>query len=71
MDGVSDTVCKYHSEYFMTIFHVKIIGDNDVKKVSVLTIFCGEIYMFFGQIFAKNAYNDPKTLFETSKSVKK
>ena len=27
--------------------------------------------MFLGQIFAKNAKNDPKTLFETSKSVKK
>ena len=46
MDGVSDTVCKYHPEYFMTIFHVKIIGDNDVKKVSVLTIFCGERHVF-------------------------
>ena len=29
------------------------------------------IYMFLGQIFAKNAKNDPKTLFEASKSVKK
>ena len=28
-------------------------------------------YMFLGQIFAKNAKNDPKTLFEASKSVKK
>ena len=27
--------------------------------------------MFLGQIFAKNAKNDPKTLFEASKSVKK
>ena len=26
--------------------------------------------MFLGQIFAKNAKNDPKTLFEASKSVK-
>ena len=26
--------------------------------------------MFLGQIFAKNAKNDPKTLFETSKSIK-
>ena len=26
--------------------------------------------MFFGQIFAKNAKNDPKTLFKASKSVK-
>ena len=25
--------------------------------------------MFLGQIFAKNAKNDPKTLFEASKSV--
>ena len=28
-------------------------------------------YMFLGQIFAKNAKNDPKTLFEASKLVKK
>ena len=28
-------------------------------------------YMFLGQIFEKNAKNDPKTLFEASKSVKK
>ena len=28
-------------------------------------------YMFLDQIFAKNAKNDPKTLFEASKSVKK
>ena len=27
--------------------------------------------MFLGQIFAKNAKNEPKTLFEASKSVKK
>ena len=27
--------------------------------------------MFLGQIFAKNAKNDPKTLFEASKLVKK
>ena len=26
--------------------------------------------MFLGQIFAKNVKNDPKTLFEASKSVK-
>ena len=28
-------------------------------------------YMLLGQIFATNAKNDPKTLFEASKSVKK
>ena len=28
-------------------------------------------YMFLGHIFAKNAKNDPKTLFKASKSVKK
>ena len=27
--------------------------------------------MFLGKIFAKNAKNDPNTLFEASKSVKK
>ena len=29
------------------------------------------LYMVIGQIIAKNAKNDPKTLFEASKSVKK
>ena len=28
-------------------------------------------YMFLGEIFSKNAKNDPKTLFGASKSVKK
>ena len=28
-------------------------------------------YMFLGQIFAKNAKNNPNTLFEASESVKK
>ena len=28
-------------------------------------------YMFLGQIFAKNAKNEPKTLFEASKSFNK
>ena len=27
-------------------------------------------YMFLGQLFAKNTKNDPKTLFEKSKSAK-
>ena len=27
-------------------------------------------YMFLGQIFAKNAKNDPRTPFEASKSIK-
>ena len=37
------------------------------------TFFCDlELrYMFLGHIFAKNAKNDPKTLFEASTSVKK
>ena len=37
------------------------------------TNFCRDLelqYMFLGQIFAKNAKNEPKTLFEASKSVK-
>ena len=28
-------------------------------------------YMFLGQILSKNAKNEPKTLFEAAKSVKK
>ena len=55
MDSVSD-ICKYHLLCFMTIIEVKVMELR---------------YMFLGQIFAKNAKNDPKTLFEASKSVKK
>ena len=40
---------------------------GQAKKLSDLEL----RYMFLGQIFAKNAKNDPKTLFEASKSVKK
>ena len=41
------------------------------KKRSRKTIRDLEVrYMFLGQFFAKNAKNDPKTLFEASKSVK-
>ena len=31
MDGASDTY-KYHSEYFVTIFQVKVIRGHEVKK---------------------------------------
>ena len=55
----------------MTIIQVKVISGHQVKKVNEknrdLELRC----MFLGQIFAKNAKNDPKTLFEASKLVKK
>ena len=48
--------------------HLRSLG----KKGQAKTIGDLELrYMFFGQIFAKNAKNDPKTLFAASKSVKK
>ena len=69
MDSVTD-ICKYHFLCFVTIIQVKVISGHQVKQVKknrdlVLR------YMFLGQIFAKNAKNDLKTLFEASKSVKK
>ena len=72
MDSVSD-ICKYHLLCFVTIIEVKVISGHQVKKVKQKKkIRDLELrYMFLGQIFAKNAKNDPNTLFEASKSVKK
>ena len=71
MDSVSD-ICKYHLLCFMTIIEVKVMSGHQVKKVKQIFVRDLELrYMFLGQIFAKNAKNDPKTLFEASKSVKK
>ena len=71
MDSVSD-ICKYHLLCFMTIIEVKVMSGHQVKKVKQKKNCDLELqYMFLGQIFAKNAKNDPKTLFEASKSVKK
>ena len=56
----------------MTIIEVKVMSGHQVKKVKQKKIRDLELrYMFLGQIFAKNAKNDPKTLFKASKSVKK
>ena len=56
----------------MTIIKVKVMSGHQVKKVKQKKIRNLELrYMFLGQIFAKNAKNDPKTRFEASKSVKK
>ena len=35
MDVISDT-CKYHPDYSVTIFQVKVIGGHEVKKVEAL-----------------------------------
>ena len=71
MDSVSD-ICKYHLLCFMTIIEVKVMSGHQVKKVKQKKIRDLELrYMFLGQIFAQNAKNDPKTLFEASKLVKK
>ena len=64
MDSVTD-ICKYHFLCFVTIIQVKVISGHQVKKVKQLRC------MFSGQIFAKNAKNDPKALFEASKSILK
>ena len=71
MDSVSD-ICKYHLLCFATIIEVKVMPGHEVKKVKQKKIRDLELrYMFLGQIFAKNAKNGPKTLFEASTSVKK
>ena len=69
MDSVTD-ICKYHFLCFATIIQVKVISGHQVKKVKQKIHNLELRYMFLGQIFAKNAKNDPKTLFEASKSVK-
>ena len=70
MDSVTD-ICKYHFLCFVTIIQVKVISGHQVKKVKQKNRDLVLRYMFLGQIFAKNAKNDPITLFEASKSVKK
>ena len=71
MDSVTD-ICKYHFLCFVTIIKVKVISGHQVEKGQTKFFRYLELqYMFSGQIFTKNAKNDPKTLFEASKSVKK
>ena len=63
MDSVFD-ICKYHLLCFVTIIEVKVISGHQVKKVKQKKNRDLEVrYMFSGQTFAKNAKNDPKTLF--------
>ena len=70
MDSVSD-ICKYH---LLCLYahnrgqgHVRSPGKKgQAKKLLDLEL----RYMFLGQIFAKNAKNDPKTLFESIKKIK-
>ena len=66
MDSITD-ICKYHFLCFVTIIQVKVISDHQVKrsnkKFRDLELRC----MLLGQMFAKNAKNDRKTLFEASK----
>ena len=70
MDSVSD-IYKYHLLCFATIIEVKVISGHQVKRSSKKNRDLEMRYMFLGQIFAKNAKNDPKTLLEASKSIKK
>ena len=64
MDSVTD-ICKYHFLCFVTIIQVKVISGHQVKKVKPKKNRDLELrYLFLGQIFAKNAKNDHKALFE-------
>ena len=70
MDSVTD-ICKYHFLCFVIIMQVKVISGHQVKKVKhFFSWFRAAIHVLRSD-FAKNAKNDPKTLFEASKSVKK
>ena len=70
MDSVTD-ICKYHFLCFVTIIQVKVISGHQVKRSNKKNRDLELRYMFLGEIFAKNAKNEPKALFEASKSVKK
>ena len=70
MDSVSD-ICMYHLLCFAAIIEVKVMSGHQVNRSSKKIRNLELRYMFSGQIFAKNAKNNPKTLFEASKSVKK
>ena len=70
MDSVTD-ICKYRFLCFVTIIQVKVISGHQVKRSNKKNCDLELRYMCLGQVFAKNAKNDPKTLFEGSKSVKK
>ena len=65
--SVSD-ICKYHFLCFVTIIQVKVISGHQAKKVN-RGIELRYLHVL-GQVFAKNTKNDPKTLFEASKSIK-
>ena len=68
MDSVTD-ICKYHFLCFVTITQVKVISGHQVKKSNKKNQDLELRYMFLGHIFATKEKNDPKTLFEASKSV--
>ena len=70
MDSVTD-ICKYHFLCFGTMIQVKVISGHQVKRSNKKNRDLELRYMFIGKIFEKNAKNDPKILFEASKSIKK
>ena len=60
MDSVTD-ICKYHFLCFVAIIKVKVISGHQVQKGQTKKFRDLELrYMFLGQIFTKNAKNDPK-----------
>ena len=51
----------------MTIIQVKVISGHQVKRSNKKNRDFELRYMFLGQIFAKNAKNDPEILFGSVK----
>ena len=70
MDSVSD-ICKYHLLCFATIIEVKVMSGHQLKKVKQKKSWFRAAIHVSRSDFRKERKNDPKTLFETSKSVKK
>ena len=63
------SVSAYHFLCFLTIIQVKVISGHQVKKVNKKNRDL-EIRYMLCQIFTNNVKDDPKTLFDVSKSVK-
>ena len=70
MDSVTN-ICKNHFLCFVTIIQVRVFSGHQVERSNKQNRDLELQYMILGQIFAKNAKNEPKTLFEASRSVKK
>ena len=59
MNSITDT-CKYEYQCFVTIIKVKVISGHPGERSNKKNRDMAQQFMFLGQIFAKNAKNDPQ-----------